>query len=160
MILVDERVLDQKPREILRQTFHMLTLFWVCRRVAITLNKLQSVGASCCQSELQMGGSPGCGEDVGCIQMICPSLLLYCVCVCVCVWVCMCVCDWGKGRGVIIDVWVILTHPSPCTSCGVCVCVVCVCVSVCVCVLCVWVCVCVCVCVCVSIRACAGLSVL
>ena len=58
-----------------------------------------------------MGGSPGCGEDVGCIQMICPS------CVCACVWL-----GGGGGRGVIIDVWVILTLPSSlCTSCGVCV---------------------------------------
>lgn len=38
-------------------------------------------------SEFQMGGSPGCGEDVGCIQMICPSSS-----VCVYVWL-------GQGEG-------------------------------------------------------------
>lgn len=52
---------------------------------------------NCSQSEPPaarlMGGSPGCGEDVGSIQMICPTF------VCVCVW-----CDWGRERGVIIDV--------------------------------------------------------
>lgn len=42
-----------------------------------------------------MGGSPGCGEDVGRIQMICPLSG----------W------DWYRRRGVIVDVWVILTPP-------------------------------------------------
>lgn len=48
-------------------------------------------------SEFQMGGSPGCGEDVGCIQIICPSSS---VCV---VWL-------GQGEGCYH--WCV-SHPDP-----------------------------------------------
>ena len=63
-----------------------------------------------------MGGSPGCGEDVGCIQMICPSLLLYCVCVI-------------GARGGVLSLMCESSLPSPPPAFHV----VCVCVCVCVC---------------------------